>query len=54
MQDVQPFLVLDAVADFSLAEHRMAVDYVSRRCGVSLTLAQVAESLARTDGGQPA
>mgnify|MGYP002040187112 FL=1 len=29
MQDVQPFLVLDAVADFSLAEHRMAVDYVS-------------------------
>lgn len=32
MTDVQPFLVADAVADFSLADHRMAVDYASRRC----------------------
>ncbi|QHE87700.1 isochorismatase family protein [Hydrogenophaga sp. BPS33] len=45
MRDIQAFLVIDAVADFSLAEHRMAVDYVSRRCGASLTLAQVNDAL---------
>ncbi|WP_066269655.1 isochorismatase family protein [Hydrogenophaga palleronii] len=45
MRDIQPFLVIDAVADFSLAEHEMAVNYVSRRCGASLTLAQVRASL---------
>ena len=45
MQDVQPFFVLDAVADFSEAEHRMAVSYVSRRCGMSLTHGQVLGAL---------
>lgn len=45
MQDIQPFFVIDAVADFSAAEHRMAVDYVSRRCGVALTTAEVAAAL---------
>ena len=47
MRDVQPFFVIDAVADFSEAEHHMAVDYVARRCGVSLTLAQVETALAK-------
>lgn len=45
MQDVQPFMVIDAVADFSEAEHRMALDYVARRCGVSLLADEVAASL---------
>lgn len=48
MQDVQPFFVIDAVADFSEAEHRMAVDYVARRCGVSLLADEVVASLERT------
>lgn len=45
MQDVQPFFVIDGVADFSEAEHRMAVSYVSRRCGMSVTLAQAVAAL---------
>lgn len=33
MNDVQPFLVGDAVADFSLEEHLLALKYISTRCG---------------------
>ncbi|MCM2129831.1 isochorismatase family protein [Larsenimonas rhizosphaerae] len=36
MQDVQPFFIVDALADFSREEHLMAINYVARRCGVSL------------------
>lgn len=47
MQDVQPFFLFDAVADFSLEEHLMAARYVSRRCGVSLTVQEAEQALRR-------
>lgn len=45
MSDIQPFFVLDALADFSAQEHAMAAHYVSQRCGRSLLTAQVLAEL---------
>ncbi|QYF95651.1 isochorismatase family protein [Massilia sp. PAMC28688] len=45
MHDIQPFLVGDALGDFSAQQHAMALDYVSQRCGVVLSAAQAVEAL---------
>jgi bifunctional isochorismate lyase/aryl carrier protein len=48
--DVQPFFVADALADFSRAEHLMAIRYAARRCGVADTTSRL---LGRLWQGQP-
>jgi bifunctional isochorismate lyase/aryl carrier protein len=45
MRDIQPFVVADAVADFSPAHHRSALRHVSDRCGVVATTAELADLL---------
>ncbi|MFZ5604326.1 MAG: isochorismatase family protein [Pseudomonadota bacterium] len=45
MHDIQPFFVADALADFSLLQHRMALDWVSQRCGLVLSTDQLIRQL---------
>lgn len=46
MHDIQPFLVADAVADFSRHEHLTALNWVSGRCGVVIATDAVVQALA--------
>lgn len=43
--DIQAFLVADAVADFSLSDHRMALDYAARCCAATPSTDTVLASL---------
>ncbi|MEP9392473.1 MULTISPECIES: isochorismatase family protein [Gordonia] len=52
MSDVAPFFVVDAMADFSADEHRMAADYIGKRAGRVLDAAAVISSISPpTRGG---
>ncbi|WKB55527.1 isochorismatase family protein [Eleftheria terrae] len=46
MNDIQSFMVADAVADFSAERHAMALDYVAQRCGVVCTVDDAVQALA--------
>ncbi|MEY9211725.1 isochorismatase family protein [Thermobifida halotolerans] len=39
--DIQPFLVADALGDFHEDDHRFTLDYVARRCGKVVTAEEV-------------
>ncbi len=44
--DIQPFLVGDAIADFSLEYHRLALSYAAERTAMTVTTKSVLEALA--------
>ncbi|MEU7603157.1 isochorismatase family protein [Streptomyces sp. NPDC040724] len=54
--DIRPFLVADAVADFSQEYHHLALDYAAERCAVVTTAKSVLTGLAAAgptkDGGR--
>lgn len=45
MEDIETTVVADAVADFSLADHQMALNYIAQRCGYIDSLANVVQQL---------
>jgi bifunctional isochorismate lyase/aryl carrier protein len=45
-QDIETFLVADAIADFSAKFHEMALTYVSSRCSVTLSTRQALAMVA--------
>jgi bifunctional isochorismate lyase/aryl carrier protein len=47
--DIQTFVVGDAVADFTLADHRMTLQYVATRCGMTVSTETVLRQLEQAD-----
>jgi isochorismate hydrolase len=45
--DIEPFLVADAIADFTEADHLFALDYAARSCAVTPTTDRVLDWLVR-------
>lgn len=45
MRDIQPFLIGDAVADFSAPDHLMALNWTAGRCGIVMSTEQVVSRL---------
>ncbi len=52
--DIQPFLVTDAVADFSGDDHRLAMEYAAQRCAVVATTGTVVAALEPSAATVPA
>ncbi|MFW5438696.1 isochorismatase family protein [Paenibacillus apiarius] len=54
MQEVQPFFIADAVADFSEEKHRMALTYAAERCAVTITTQRLVAELSHSQAAAPA
>ncbi|GLW09397.1 phenazine biosynthesis protein PhzD [Microtetraspora sp. NBRC 13810] len=52
--DIRPFLVADAVADFSAEFHRMTIEYAAQRCAVVGTTDDILARLGAATTGQAA
>ncbi|MDR7301960.1 isochorismatase family protein [Haloactinomyces albus] len=50
-KDIQPFVVADAMADFSAEYHRMALEYMAERCARLLTTDELVRGLEKSDHG---
>ncbi|MFN2744572.1 MULTISPECIES: isochorismatase family protein [Bacillus] len=50
MQDIETFFVGDAVADFSLKHHEMAISYAADRCAVAITTEHLLNELKSGQG----
>ncbi|MDN4872987.1 isochorismatase family protein [Bacillus cereus] len=46
MEGIQPFFVGDAVADFTLEDHKQSLIYTSNRCAKTITTEQVKQALS--------
>jgi trans-2,3-dihydro-3-hydroxyanthranilic acid synthase len=47
--DIQPFLVADAMADFTRDYHRLALSYAAERCARTISTAELLTALTRPD-----
>ncbi|WP_202616680.1 isochorismatase family protein [Corynebacterium neomassiliense] len=47
MQDIRPFLLSDALADFTRADHLATLEYVAKRCGSVLDTRTALEQIRR-------
>lgn len=47
MKDIQTFFIVDAMADFSLKHHQMAITYAAERCAMTMTTEQLLEQLSQ-------
>lgn len=45
-RDIEPFFIIDALADFSRQNHDLAVNWVAGRCGVPMTTDRILSELA--------
>ncbi len=50
MEEVEPFLIADALADFSRADHDQALDWAARRCAATPTTQEVLAQLRNATG----
>lgn len=47
--DIQPFLVGDAIADFSVEYHRLALEWAAERCAATVTTTEVVQAFKAQD-----